>query len=55
MGAADRLPPVILALIRQLAEHAAREDYLALQASTCAGHGNDRPNHPPLPATDKAA
>lgn len=50
-----QLSPTLLQLIQSLAEHAAREDYLAAQASTGAGGGDGRTKPAPLPATDKAA
>lgn len=49
------LSPALLDLIRALAEDAAREDYLAAQASNDAARPGERPNPAPLPATDKAA
>jgi len=49
------LSPTLLRLIQALAEDAAREDYLAAQASNDAASGEARPNHVPLPATERAA
>lgn len=49
------LSPTLLNLIRALAEDAAREDYLAAQASNDAAQPERRQNPAPLPATDKAA
>lgn len=54
MGAAN-LSPTLLQLIRALAEDAAREDYLAAQASREPAQGDERTNHVPLPATERAA
>lgn len=49
------LHPSLLQLIQALAEDAAREDYLAVQAAREADPGTGRPDPAPLPATDKAA
>lgn len=54
-GALMALHPTLLRLVQALAEDAAREDYLAAQASNDAGQAGERQNPAPLPATDKAA
>ena len=54
MGAAS-LSPALLRLIQAIAEDAAREDYLAVQASTSTVNDNGRTKPVPLPATDRAA
>lgn len=50
-----QLSPTLLQLIQSLAEHAAREDYLAAQASAGAAPSDPRTKPVPLPATDRAA
>lgn len=52
---AGDLSPALLRLIQALAEDAAREDYLAAQASQDAAGGGERTKPVPLPATDRAA
>lgn len=49
------LSPTLLRMIQALAEHAAREDYLAAQASAGARSSDPRTKPVPLPATDRAA
>lgn len=49
------LSPTLLRLVQALAEHAAREDYLAAQASADAAPGDERTKPVPLPATERAA
>lgn len=49
------LHPALLRLIQSLADDAAREDYLAAQASNDAPLAGERQNPAPLPATDRAA
>ncbi len=45
----------LMDLIRSLAEHAAREDYLATQTSAGAVPSDQHTKPVPLPATDWAA
>lgn len=50
-----KLSPDHIKLIQSLAEHAAREDYLAAQANAGAGDKDERTKPAPLPATSRAA
>ena len=50
-----KLSPDHLKLIQSLAEHAAREDYLAAHAAREAARADERTKPVPLPATDRAA
>ena len=50
-----KLSPDHLKLIQSLAEHAAREDYLAAQTAREPAPRDQRTKPVPLPATDRAA